>query len=38
MFKVDHDGILHVRAEDADTESEPIEVMFDHVYSLDQDQ
>ncbi len=38
MFKVDHDGILHVRAEDADTESEPVEVMFDHVYSVDQGQ
>lgn len=28
MFKVDQDGILHVRAEDADTESEPVEATF----------
>jgi molecular chaperone DnaK len=34
MFKVDQDGILHVRAEDTDTEGDPIEVMVDHVYRL----
>ena len=25
MFKVDHDGILHVRAEDTSTEGQPVE-------------
>jgi molecular chaperone DnaK len=34
MFKVDQDGILHVRAEDTDTEGDPIEAMVDHVYRL----
>ncbi len=34
MFKVDHDGILHVQAEDADTEGEPVEATFDHVYRM----
>jgi len=38
MFKVDHDGILHVRAEDADTESEPVEEMFDHMYNKKQEE
>jgi len=38
MFKVDHDGILHVRAEDADTESEPVEEMFDHIYNKKQEE
>lgn len=35
-FKVDQDGILHVRAEDVDADSKPVEVTFDHVYSLTQ--
>lgn len=38
MFEVDHDGILHVRAEDADTEGEPIEATFDHVYRMTQEE
>ncbi len=38
MFKVDHDGILHVRAEDADTEGEPVEATFDHIYRLTPDE
>jgi molecular chaperone DnaK len=38
MFKVDHDGILHVRAEDASTDGEPVEATFDHVYRLTQEE
>jgi molecular chaperone DnaK len=38
MFKVDHDGILHVRAEDAGTEGDPVEVAFDHIYRLSQEE
>lgn len=34
MFKVDHDGILHVLAEDASTEGEPVEKTFDRFYRL----
>jgi molecular chaperone DnaK len=38
MFKVDQDGILHVRAEDADTDAEPVEVTIDYAYSLSQEE
>lgn len=31
MFKVDHDGILHVLAEDVSTEGEPVEKTFDRI-------
>jgi molecular chaperone DnaK len=34
MFKVDHDGILHVLAEDTSTEGEPVEKTFDRFYRL----
>lgn len=34
MFKVDIDGILHVRAEDAETEGEPVEKTFDRIYRI----
>ena len=34
MFKVDHDGILHVRAEDTSTEGQPVEKTFDRFYRL----
>lgn len=34
MFKIDHDGILHVCAKDTSTEGEPVEATFDHVYRL----
>jgi molecular chaperone DnaK len=34
MFKVDPDGILHVLAEDASTEGEPVEKTFDRFYRL----
>jgi molecular chaperone DnaK len=36
MFKVDHDGILHVLAEDASTEGQPVEKTFDRFYCLTQ--
>lgn len=36
MFKIDQDGILHVRAEDVSTDGEPVEATFDHVYRLTQ--
>ncbi|NEO33944.1 MAG: Hsp70 family protein [Symploca sp. SIO3C6] len=35
-FKIDHDGILHVCAEDTSTEGEPVEATFDHVYRMTQ--
>lgn len=38
MFKVDQDGILHIRAEDASTDGEPVEATFDHVYRLTQEE
>ncbi len=34
LFKVDHDGILHVRAEDTSTEGQPVEKTFDRFYRL----
>ena len=36
MFKVDHDGILHVQAKDSSTDGEPVEATFDHVYRMTQ--
>ena len=38
MFEVDRDGILHVRAEEADTEGNPIEVTFDRIYKATQEE
>jgi molecular chaperone DnaK len=35
LFKIDHDGILHVRAEDAETEGNPVEVSLGHFYKSD---
>ncbi len=36
MFKVDHDGILHVLAEDITTDGQPVEKTFDRFYRLTQ--
>ncbi len=36
MFKVDHDGILHVLAEDISTDGQPVEKTFDRFYRLTQ--
>lgn len=36
IFSVDQDGILHVLAEDTNTDGEPIEEKFDHVYRMSQ--
>ncbi len=36
MFKVDHDGILHVLAQDTSTEGQPVEKTFDRFYRLTQ--
>ncbi len=38
MFEVDRDGILHVRAEEADTEGNPIEAKFDRIYKATQEE
>jgi molecular chaperone DnaK len=37
MFEVDRDGILHVRAEEADIEGNPIEATFDRIYKATQE-
>jgi molecular chaperone DnaK len=34
LFEVDHDGILHVRAEEADADGSPVEARFDRSYQL----
>ncbi|WP_204150610.1 Hsp70 family protein [Leptolyngbya sp. CCY15150] len=36
VFSVDQDGILHVLAEDTNTDGEPVEEKFDHVYRMTQ--
>ncbi|WP_243146803.1 Hsp70 family protein, partial [Scytonema sp. UIC 10036] len=36
MFKVDHDGILHVLAQDTSTDGQPVEKTFDRFYRLTQ--
>jgi molecular chaperone DnaK len=36
IFSIDPDGILHVLAEDINTDGEPIEEKFDHVYRMTQ--
>ncbi|MDF5716144.1 MAG: Hsp70 family protein [Rhizonema sp. NSF051] len=36
MFKVDHDGILHVLAEDISSEGKPVEKTFDRFYRMTQ--
>lgn len=36
VFSVDQDGILHVLAEDTNTDGDPIEKKFDHVYRMTQ--
>ncbi len=36
VFSVDQDGILHVLAEDTNTDGAPVEEKFDHVYRMTQ--
>ena len=36
IFSVDQDGILHVLAEDTNTDGDPVEEKFDHVYRMTQ--
>jgi molecular chaperone DnaK len=36
IFSIDQDGILHVVAEDTNTDSDPVEEKFDHVYRMTQ--
>jgi len=38
MFEVDRDGILHVRAEEVNTEGNPIEATFDYIYKATQEE
>jgi molecular chaperone DnaK len=34
LFRIDQDGILHVRAEDEDTDGNTVEIKFDRTYQL----